>query len=97
MNYFIYFTSLFFLFGASLIGSLPIPSFDKISVALSSGITFLVRAVCFPSPHEENKETACPAYGMFFFVRQGAGNTVLCKPALSISLSFTFLKLFIYI
>ena len=58
MNYFIYFTSLFFLFGASLIGSLPIPSFDKIqsliSVALSSGITFLARAVCFPSPHEEN-------------------------------------------
>ena len=49
---------LFFLFGASLFGSLLTPSFDKIqsliSVALSSGITFLVRAVCFPSPHEEN-------------------------------------------
>ena len=49
---------LFLLFGASPIGSLLTPSFDKIqilnSVALNSGITFLVRAVCFPSPHEEN-------------------------------------------
>ena len=49
---------LFFLFGASLIGSLLSPSFDKIqsliSVALNSGITFLVRAVFFPSPHDEN-------------------------------------------
>ena len=49
---------LFFLFDASLIGSLLTPSFNKIqsliSVALNGGITFLVRAVCFPSPHEEN-------------------------------------------
>ena len=49
---------LFFLFGASLIGSLLTPSFDKIqslvSVALNSSITFLVRAVFFTSPHEEN-------------------------------------------
>ena len=49
---------LFFLFCASPIGSLLTPSFDKIqsiiSVALNSGITFLVCAVFFPSPHEEN-------------------------------------------
>ena len=49
---------LFFLFGASPIGSLLIPYFDEIqgliSVALNSGITFLVGAVCVPSPHEEN-------------------------------------------
>ena len=49
---------LFFLFGASPIGSLLTPSFDKIqsliSVALNSGITFLVCAVFFPSPHDEN-------------------------------------------
>ena len=49
---------LFFLFGASLIGSLLTPSFKKIqsliSVALHGGMTFLVCAVCFPSPHEEN-------------------------------------------
>ena len=49
---------LFFLFGASPIGSLLTPSFDKIqsliSVALNSSITFLVRAVFFTSPHEEN-------------------------------------------
>ena len=54
---------LFFLFGASPIGSLLTPSFDKIqsliSVALNSGITFLVRAVFFPSPHDEN--IACVA------------------------------------
>ena len=49
---------LFFLFDASPIGCLLTPSFDKIqsliSVALNRGITFLVGAVCFPSPHEEN-------------------------------------------
>ena len=49
---------LFFLFGASPIGSLLAPSFNRIqsliSVVLNSDITLLVRAVCFPSPHEEN-------------------------------------------
>ena len=48
--------------------ALPTLSFCKIqnllSVALSSGITFLLRAVCFPSPHDADV-TARPAKGMF--------------------------------
>ena len=51
-----------------------------ISVALSTGITFLVRAVCFPSPHDTNvgKNTLRDQLKECLFVTQGAGTTFLC-------------------
>ena len=77
------------------------PPFYKIqsliSVALSSGIIFLLRAVCFPSPHDadvgENrlhdhdqlKECLCVELGLLFYAS-----------SLSVSLSFTVIKLFLY-
>ena len=94
---------LFFLFGASSIGSFPTPSnsFDKIqsliSIALSSGITFLVRAVCFPSPHEENHDRLRDRLTECFCVRQGAGTTVLCKPAFRFSQFYRSKAVFIYL
>ena len=62
------------------------PPFYKIqsliSVALSSGITFLLRAVCFPSPHNadvgENRLRDHDQLKECLCVRQGAGTTVLC-------------------
>ena len=87
---------LFFLFGASPIGSLLTPSFNKIqsliSVVLNSDITFLVRAVCFPSPHEENID--CVTGLRNVFVRGKELELLFYASPLSVSLSFTFLKLF---
>ena len=88
---------LFFLFGASPIGSLLTPSFNKIqslisSVVLNSDITFLVRAVCFPSPHEENID--CVTGLRNVFVGGKELELLFYASPLSVSLSFTFLKLF---
>ena len=80
----IFFIQSFSLVSNYKLNSLLTPSFYKIqsliSFPLSSGITFLVCAVCFPSPHDadvgeirlrdQQKECLC--------VRQGAGTTVLC-------------------
>ena len=92
---------LFFLFGASPIGSLLTPSFDKIqsliSVALNSSITFLVRAVFFTSPHEENIYRLRDRLTECFCVRQGAGTTVLCKPAFRFSQFYLSKAVFINI
>ena len=64
---------LLFLFGAPLIGPLLTPSFNKIqsliSVALNGGITFLVRAVCFPFPHEENIDCVTSLRNVFVQAR----------------------------
>ena len=71
-----------------LIGSLLTPSFNKIhsliSVALNSGITFLVRAVCFPSPHEENID--CVTGGLSNTVDMIRVDKVNCRVDFCISL-----------
>ena len=89
---------LFFLFGSSLIGSLLTSSFNKIqsliSVALNNGITFLVRALCFPSPHEENIDCVTGLWNLFVWGKEL--ELLFYASPLSVSLSFTFLRLFLY-
>ena len=73
------------LIGLIELNSLLTPPFYKIqsliSVALSSGITFLLLAVCFPSPHNadvgENRLRDHDQLKECLCVRQGAGTTVL--------------------
>ena len=65
-----------------------------ISFPLSSGITFLVRAVCFPSPHDADvgeKRLRDQLKKCVFEARSWDYCFML-----SVSLSFTFLKLFLY-
>ena len=68
-----------------------------ISFPLSSAITFLFRAVCFSSPHDADigENRPCDQLKECLCVRQGAGTTVYASPH-SVSLSFTFLKLFLH-
>ena len=81
------------------------PPFYKIqsliSVALSSGITFLLRAVCFPSPHNadvgENRLHDHDRLKECLCVRQGAGTTVLCQFAFRFSQFYRSKAVFIYI
>ena len=72
-----------------------------ISVALSSGITFLLRAVCFPSPHNadvgENRLHDYDQLKECLRVRQGGGTTVLCQFAFRFSQFYLSKTVFIYI
>ena len=65
------------------------------SVALSSNITFLVHTVWFSSPNDAGENRLRDQLKECLCVRQGGGTTVFASP-LSLSLSFTFLKLFSY-
>ena len=81
------------------------PPFYKIqsliSVALSSGITFLLRAVCFPSPHDadvgENRLHDHDQLKECLCVREGTGTTVLCQFAFRFSQFYRSKAVFIYI
>ena len=81
----LFFYSVLFI-GLIELNSLLAPPLYKIQslipVALSSGITFLVREVCFSSPHDadvgENRLRDHDQLKECLCVRQGAGTTVLC-------------------
>ena len=72
--------------------------FSLISFPLSSGITFLFRAVCFSSPHDADigENRLCDQLKECLCVGQGAGTTVLCESAFHFSEFYLSKAVFTY-